>query len=356
MIRWVADQVNLLIQEGTPPGEIVVLAPFMPDVLRFSLANQLNELNIPHISHRPSRSLREEPATQTLLTLATLTYPEWGLLPERINLAFALMQVVEGLDLVRAQLLSAYTYNQNAPGFPLQPFEVVPGDVRDRITYRVGQRYDHLRSWLESAHQEDPQPLDFLLNRLFGEVLSQPGYKFHRDLNSGNTIAMLIESIQKFRWAIGAQAADENFHLGKEYIQMVQDGVIAAQYALPRDQHDQNAVLLSPAYTFLLRNQAVDVQFWLDIGSPSWYQRLDQPLTHPYVLSRHWKKGDIWTAEHELIAAYQTLQRISIGLLNRCKKMIYIGMSELDIRGFENRGLLIRIINHILRTSQQGVK
>ena len=167
---------------------------------------------------------------------------------------------------------------------------------------------------------------------------------------------MLIESIEKFRWAIGAQAADENFHLGKEYIQMVQDGVIAAQYALPRDQHDQNAVLLSPAYTFLLRNQAVDVQFWLDIGSPSWYQRLDQPLTHPYVLSRHWKKGDIWTAEHELIAAYQTLQRISIGLLYRCKKMIYIGMSELDIRGFENRGLLIRIINHILRTSQQEGK
>ena len=176
MIRWVADQVNLLIQEGTPPGEIVVLAPFMPDVLRFSLANQLDKLDIPHISHRPSRSLREEPATQTLLTLATLTYPEWGLLPERINLAFAMMQVVEGLDLVRAQLLTAYTYNQNTPGFPLQPFEVVPAEVRDRITYRVGQRYDHLQNWLESAHQEGPQPLDFLLNRLFGEVLSQPGY------------------------------------------------------------------------------------------------------------------------------------------------------------------------------------
>jgi hypothetical protein len=265
------------------------------------------------------------------------------------------MQVVEGLDLVRAQLLTAYTYNPDAQGFPLQPFDVAPAEIRDRITYRVGQRYDQLRDWLESAQQEQPQAMDFFLNRLFGEVLSQPGFKFHNNLDSGNTVAMLIESIQKFRWAIGAQGPDESFILGKAYVQMVRDGVIAAQYALPRVQPTQDAVLLSPAYTFLLRNQAVDVQFWLDIGSPSWYQRLDQPLTHPYVLSRHWEKGDIWTAEHELTAAYQTLQRISVGLLNRCKKKIFIGMSELDIRGFENRGLLVRIINHILRTSQRGV-
>jgi hypothetical protein len=135
---------------------------------------------------------------------------------------------------------------------------------------------------------------------------------------------------------------------------MVQDGVIAAQYLNPWEDPDDSSVFLSPAYTFLISNRPVDIQFWLDIGSPSWYQRLDQPLTHPYVLNRHWKKGELWDAEDELNAAYETLQRITLGLLNRCRRKIFLGISELDIRGYENRGLLIRIIQNVLRQAHLG--
>ena len=102
MIQWVADQIKTLVDGGTSPGDIVVLAPFMPDVLRFSLTHQLDQQNIPHRSYRPSRSLRDEPATQTMLTLAAAAFPEWGLGPKRINLAAALMQSIQGLDLVRS--------------------------------------------------------------------------------------------------------------------------------------------------------------------------------------------------------------------------------------------------------------
>ena len=354
MVKWVTTQVKGLIEEGVPPGEIVILAPFMPDVMRFALSNELDEMEIPHYSNRPSRSLRDEPATQTMLTLATIAFPNWEMLPKRINLAFALMQVIDGLDLVRAQLLTAYVYASNSVDAVLKPFETVPPEVRDRITYQVGERYDHLRVWLEAINPETTLPLDFFFNRLFGEVLSQPGYGFHDDLDSGNTIANLIESIQKFRWAVGNQLPEENFDIGKEYIQMVNDGVIAAQYIHTSREQPPEAVFISPAYTFLISNQPVDVQFWLDIGSPSWYQRLNQPLTQPYVLSRQWNKGDVWDAENELAASYQTLEKLSVGLVNRCRKKIYLGMSELDVRGFENRGLLIRIIQHVLQSAQRG--
>ncbi|MFA7408249.1 MAG: hypothetical protein WCY93_10595, partial [Anaerolineaceae bacterium] len=70
-----------------------------------------------------------------------------------------------------------------------------------------------------------------------------------------------------------------------------------------------------------------------------------------YVLSRHWTTGDVWDADDELAAAHETLRRLNIGLLNRCRKKVYIGMSALDIRGYENRGLLIRIINEAWRRS-----
>ena len=135
---------------------------------------------------------------------------------------------------------------------------------------------------------------------------------------------------------------------------MVQDGVIAAQYIQSWEEKSEDAVFLAPAYTFLISNRPVDVQFWLDIGSPSWYQRLDQPLTHPYVLSRHWEKDEKWDAEDEIRAAYETLNRISLGLLNRCREMLYLGMSELDVRGYENRGLLIRIIHEARQNARRG--
>ncbi len=348
MINWVADRVHCLIEEGTSPGQIVILAPFMSDVLRFSIANKLDELGIPHYSHRPSRALRDEPATQTLLTLASIAFPEWGLLPKRINLAFALIYAIDNLDLVRAQLLSRYVYEERADGFPLKSFEEVPAEIRERITYRVGEQYDRLRIWLSSVLPEESQTLDFFMNRLFGEVLSQPGFGFHEDMDGANTVANLIESIQKFRWAIREQVDEDEFSPGKEYVQMVSDGVIAAQYIPSWEDEPVDSVFLAPAYTFLIRNKPVDVQFWVDIGSPSWYQRLDQPLTQPYVLSRNWRSGDVWDAEDELHAANNSLLRLSLGLLGRCRKKVFLGMSEMDVRGYENRGLLLRIFQEVL--------
>ncbi len=53
--------------------------------------------------------------------------------------------------------------------------------------------------------------------------------------------------------------------------------------------------MLAPAYTFLMSNRPVDYQFWLDVGSRGWFERLYQPLTHPYVLSREWPAGQSWT-------------------------------------------------------------
>jgi len=229
MVQWVSEQVKDLVNQGTSPGEIVVLAPFMPDVLRFSLTHQLDQEGIPHQSYRPSRSLRDEPAAQTMLSLAAAAFPEWELKPKRINLAGALMQVIDGLDLVRAQLLTAFVYQADNPRESLAAFETVPVEYRDRITYQVGDRYDRLRDWLLGVERSESITLDFFMNRLFGEVLSQPGFGFHNDLDSGNTVASLVESIQKFRWAVGGHLPTDEISLGKEYVQMVQDGVIASR-------------------------------------------------------------------------------------------------------------------------------
>jgi hypothetical protein len=57
--------------------------------------------------------------------------------------------------------------------------------------------------------------------------------------------------------------------------------VIAASYVEGWRSQNKDAVLVAPAHTFLMMNRPVTAQFWLDVGSSGWHQRLAQPLTHP---------------------------------------------------------------------------
>ena len=350
MLDWVAGEIASLVNEqGVPPGEIAVLAPYLSDALRFSLSIRLQASSIPVRSHRPSRSLREEPAARCLMTLACLAYPSWGIHPARFDLAYALVQAIQGMDLVRAQLLAEIVYRKREGVPVLSPFEQIKPDVQERITYRFGELYEGLRLWLEDSAQSPKIELDHFLSRLFGEVLSQPGYGFHASFMAGEVAANLVESIQKFRWSAGDALAQEGFSLGREYILMVQQGVIAAQYVRSWQTVEEDAVQVAPAYTFLMSNRPVEIQFWLDVGSRGWFERLYQPLTQPYVLSRHWHMGQLWTDSEELEASMQGMQRLVSGLLRRCRSRVYLGLSELGEQGYEQRGPLLRALNRVLR-------
>ncbi len=207
--------------------------------------------------------------------------------------------------------------------------------------------YESLRAWLQSAAAQT-QEFDYFLARLFGEVLSQPGFGFHNDFDAAQVTANLIESVQKFRWVAGETLAQEGIPLGEEYLRMVQQGVIAAQYVGAWQTEDTPAVLVAPAYTFLMSNHPVRVQFWLDIGSQGWVERLSQPLTHPYVLARGWKQGRTWTDKDEALTNRRSLYRLALGLLRRCSQKVYLGMSEMGEQGYEQRGDFLRAFQRTL--------
>jgi hypothetical protein len=93
-----------------------------------------------------------------------------------------------------------------------------------------------------------------------------------------------------------------------------------------------------------MMNRPATVQFWLDVGSNGWWERLFQPLTQPYVLSRSWERGRLWTDADDLAANQQSLARLVTGLLRRCRGSIYLGLSDLGEAGFEQRGPLLKAI------------
>jgi hypothetical protein len=342
LLDTVADETLRLLDEGLPPDEIVILSPYLSDALRFSLVNRLEARGVPVRSHRPSRSLRDEPASQALLTLAALAHPYWGIQPPRFDAAYALMQAIAELDLVRAQLLTEIVYRPR--DLSLSPFDIIKSDVQERITFTFGEQYNALRDWIMAYRESEPLTLDHFLRRLFGEVLSQPGYGFHSNFDLVRVAASLVESVRKFRQAL--EPADTD--LGREYIAMLKDGVIAAQYLEGWRTEQAGTVLVSPAHTFLMMNRPASVQFWLDVGASGWTERLAQPLTHPHVLARGWEPGRLWSDADEVTANTGALARLTDGLLCRCRQRLYICLAELGESGFEQRGALVRAFQKMI--------
>ena len=365
MLDWVADQVSRLVMEdGLPPGEVAVLAPFLSDALRFGLTERLNRYGLPVRTHRPSRQLREEPAARCLLTLARLAHPAWRRPPPPSDVAHALALAIDGLDPVRARLLTDIVYRVQQGEPRLSPFYDLIPETQERISYVLGGRYDELWRWMQDyiggsagSGLKGSEGLDLFLSRAFGEVLSQAGFGFRRNYDAGAVAANLIESVRKFRQGIPAPAEGSGEpNLGLEYVDMVERGVVAAQYVSTWQIHPENAILLVPAYTFLMMNQAVTVQFWLDAGSVAWFERIYQPLTQPYVLRREWETGRLWTDEDEVRVREQAMSRLVLGLSRRCRQRIYLAYSELNERGYEQQGPLLQAVQRMLRRREVGAR
>ena len=67
------------------------------------------------------------------------------------------------------------------------------------------------------------------------------------------------------------------------------------------------------------------------------------------MLSRGWTPGVEWTDTDEVRANQEALERLVMGLMRRCRRGIYLGLSELGEGGFEQRGPLLQVFNRLLR-------
>ena len=363
MIEWAVGEIERLVkQEGVAPKEIAVLAPFVSDAMRFSIQTRLQERGIRTASHRPSRALNAEPAVRTLLTLAALAHPSWQRRPSRADVTLTLGSAIAQLDPVRASVLAQAVYNdRDNAGAELAAFEGLRGDVQKRVTFAMGERYEQLRVWLADYRAESEfSPLDRFFARIFGEKLSQPGFGFHEWPEAARLADHLARSARNFRWAIGEQGVETSpvsaeppsapvprqVELSRAYVELVESGALGALH-VPSWTEADDAVFVAPAYTFLMRNRAVDVQFWLDIGAEGWWQRIHQPLTHPYVLSRNWPQNQQWSDLHEFQSRQESLRRLLLGLLRRARRSVFLGMSDYGESGMEQRGPLLNLLNRV---------
>jgi superfamily I DNA/RNA helicase len=356
MVEAVGDEICALYSSSDPPPSICILGPFISDSLCFSLTTHLSSRGIQVRSHRPSRSLQEEPAVRCLIALAKLAHPAWQMRVSQQQLRPVLIQAISELDLVRSDLLAKVVLTPAGDPYTLKSFMAILSDLQERITYQIGNKYETLRKWL-LAYQENPSAeLDIFMSRIFGEVLSQPGFGFHEDYQAVAAAAELIESIQKFRRSRIEIETEIPLSTGLDYVQMLESGIIAAQYLSSWQQASTPSVLIAPAYTFLMNNQPVDYQIWLDLGSRGWWERLHQPLTHPVVLSRNWVDGNQWTDGFDVETNRSSLARLTNGLIQRCRKGIFLHALTLNEQGDEQRGPLLQAVQYLVRKNPEIIQ
>ncbi len=354
MLDWVAGEIASLVNEqGVPPGRSLCWRRTSRTPCVFPCPSAWRQSGIPVRSHRPSRSLREEPAARCLLTLACLAHPSWGIHPARFDLAYALVQAIQGMDLVRAQLLAEIVYRKREGVPVLSPFEQIKPDVQERITYRFGELYEGLRLWLEESRRV--RRLSWITSSAVCSARCSPSRVMASMPASqpGRWLPIWSKSIQKFRWSAGETLAQEGIPSGKEYVLMVQQGVIAAQYVrswqagegrcgaagaglyLPDEQPPGRCPVLAGC------RQPRLVRAPLPAPDPS--LRAQPPLAVGQALD-----GQRGVRSQHAGTAAPGIRACCAAAGSR----VYLGLSELGEQGYEQRGPLLRALNRVLKRAE----
>ena len=354
MISGVCSQIKDLINsQNTEPGEIVILSPYLSDALNFSLSNGLISMGIPHRSSRPSQMYINDPTVRAFFTFAKMAHPQWQLPISLYELRNALMVALPYLDVVRADLIVKTLFSVKQPQEGLRSFDTITNQpMQERITFRIGEKLERIRIWIMDYKLGDPQPLDVFFSELFGELFSQKDFGLFTDYDAATRIAQLTRSIRVFRQFMAQEMGIDDVSSGLEYIRSVENGLLPSAIINLKEKAE-NAVLIAPAHTFLMENTKVNYQFWLDIGSLGWWERLNQPLTNPYLLNRNRDQSHLWTEAHEFDANQAGMERIIKGLINRCGKMVFINTVRTNESGSEQRGPLLQAFHTLQKRVYQ---
>jgi len=352
MISGVVSRVETLVANGVQPSEIAVLSPYLSDVLKYSISEKLAEKRINLQTSRPSRKYLASSSIKAILTLACIAHPDWGLPISHYEFRDCLMRLVRDMDIIRADHAARALLGKKDDGQVFRSFDALTNlSLQETITFAIGEKLALLSAWMTDYFENGVAPLDIFLQRLFGEVLSQPSFALHTDLDAANDISRIIRSIRLFRSFSSTVFDLQEPSFGKAYIKSIQQGLLPSAFS--GIEPDVQGVLISPAHTFLMQNRSVAYQFWLDIGSLGWWERLYQPLTNPYVYQKRWGQETAWNENREFAVNQAMMGKLINGLLLRCQQGVFASVVNTNEYGAQNSGPLLKAFQKMVKKDRK---
>ncbi|MDJ0845257.1 recombinase family protein [Crocosphaera sp.] len=338
------------------PEDVAIIAPGLDEIARYTLIEILSAAHIPIQPLNEQRPLISFPLVKALLTLLGFIYPGLGRLFSGDDIAQMLTvlsynstQNKAAIDPVRAGLIADSCYEFQRENCQFFPIETYPR--WDRIGHEATEAYNHLVNWIKETQnqvQEDKNAspmkvLDKAIKKLI-EVNYQLSYQ------QLSALRELTETTQHF-WEIDRRLRqyDANPKLLKEtliqFIQLLRRGTITAN---PRPLYylgkKPSYVTLATIFQYRSLRQSHSWQFWLDISSNLWEKGGASVLFCAPLFLREWS-GRCLTPDDEIEADQARLERILRDLLGRVKDKVILCHSDLSVKGTEQTGPLLTLVN-----------
>lgn len=350
-IFQLAKRLAQLIQvEGVLARDIAVVVPYLDGALSYTLLRACKQAGVPTNLARRRATPREEPRVRAWLTWAALAHPEWGVAPKAYDVAEALSLSIHGCDPARAALLVDRLYDE--PLGRLQPAAQLPTRYHDRISPALVLRYEQLRQWLETHGGQ--YRLDHFLYRLFADLLSLPDFQPDPDVAGAAVCSWLVMLATRLCDAATALHLTTSADIGSAFFNSIEQGLVGSEPPDTGDPPDPNGVRITTLYGFLLHEQPVRWQVWLETAASGWLDIPRQPLSNVFVLAPNWPAQRAWTGIEEYEIRQQLLARILHGLCYRCQDGVILATSELDQTGQRQDNLLWRALESMRETAERS--
>lgn len=335
LLEKVGEKILELVEQGTAPNKIAVIAPYVDSILEIALNHHLLKKGLGIVNLTRKSRIVDNSYIRALITLACLAHPQWEILPNTNDIADTISLVV-GLDPVRSGILGEETAKKRPYRLP----DLEENNLRKRLGFASGERYEYVRDWLSNYQDQSTRPINSFFQLVFTQILSSLPQAEDNLLSC----RQLIDSAGQFLQTLRAIEGEKEQH-NREFIGFLQRGVKGAENILYIQQRMQpKEVTLASPYVYLASSLSSDVQIWLDLDSEQWYKSDVQELANVHVLKRDWPLGQIWDSQLDESYRRQKGALILRALSKKCRQNLIFASSLYCSQGYEQEGWISQVI------------
>ncbi|PSF36677.1 hypothetical protein C7H19_13460 [Aphanothece hegewaldii CCALA 016] len=343
--------IHAIKQEHINPADIVIIAPGLDEIARYSFIDTLTKENIPVQPLNEQRPLNSSPLVRATLTLLALIYPGLGRLVTQDAVAEMLVILSDktstsaNIDPVRAGLIADYCYHVDPEHPSLLPLETF--GRWDRLGYRAATAYQNIEQWINEIKELRSRftPI-MILDRAIKQFINKGKERTFFELA---VLRELMETAQHY-WEVDRRLRqnEPSFQSSTDticsFIQLLHRGTITANpYPVKNYNNNKGGVILSNIFQYRSWRSVHRWQFWLDTASPLWPKGGAATLYGAPLFLRN-RSNQVWTPEDQEIADQERLQRIVKDLLGRATEKIILCHSDLSVNGTEQNGILLSLV------------
>jgi len=321
---------KLVNKDAYNPSDIALISTFADPVTEYVMTSGLEKkgIKVKNIS-RKARYI-DNKFVHALVTLGYLCHPEEEIIPNRDDVKMLVMMILD-IDPIRASILAGIICRQN-------PFAKFPSINEEPVIERIGyinlSKYERIRNFINEYRDGNRLPIDLFFQKVFIELL----LVYNAKEDDIVQIKKLIDSATSFSETISKFGTIDS---NKEFLKMIKGDIKSSESIFELEERmDEEAVTLSTPMTYLSNSMQSKIIIILGLSSDHWTPRCAKEISNPYVLTKTWNRGTIYSEEIEEENQRKNIAIIIRALLKRCSDKFITFESTYSGDGYENEGML----------------